>query len=311
MERPAVPWLAVSGFGRHIKATTSVLSVQFKGETREYPIASVQHLLIVGGHNVHTSAFIHLLRAGSTISFFDSDGVPLGTLRPYGPKRDETLRTLQKSTPTHSFAVEVARASLKSRLIQIENTQESLGRTLFYVGEQDFLHSSLEELEYLIKLEELRRMHKLATDMYYEVMGRSLPPELGFRRRTIRPHTDPVNAMLSLGYALLFGECMVAAVGANLDPDVGILRQGERSLILDFIDPLKPVMIDPVVFSAVRDGLKEDDYDCTTARCHLSDRLVRRLMPAFHKSIRQDIIDTNVSAFKRSLLDRKKYQLVY
>ncbi len=81
---------------------------------------------------------------------------------------------------------------------------------LFYEGELEFLQKSREELAFLIKLDEIRRLHRLVSDMYYEIISRSLPPDLGFRRRGTRPHTDPVNAMLSFGYAMLFGTCIAA-----------------------------------------------------------------------------------------------------
>ena len=37
-------------------------------------------------------------------------------------------------------------------------------------------------------------------------------PDFGFRRRTIRPQSDPINAMLSFGYAMLFGNCCISII---------------------------------------------------------------------------------------------------
>jgi len=51
-----VPWYLVSGFGAHIKATPRVLIVQRHGRTEEIPLAAVRHLLVMGGHTLHTSA---------------------------------------------------------------------------------------------------------------------------------------------------------------------------------------------------------------------------------------------------------------
>ena len=117
---------------------------------------------------------------------------------------------LQKTIPRQRFATALAQTSVQARLFFMEQEEELRNVRLFYEGELEFLSKSQEELAFLIKLDEIRRLHRLVSDMYYEIMSRSLPPELGFRRRSMRPHTDPVNAMLSFGYALLFGNCTVA-----------------------------------------------------------------------------------------------------
>ncbi len=307
MAKTRIPWLVVSGFGRHLKATPQLLTVQYRGEEQTYPVHGIRHLLILGGHHLHTSVISHLLRSGCNISFFDADATHLGTLRPPGMSGDRQIRDLQVNAPVYASAVEIARASMKSRLILMEKTQEEFKIPLFYEGEHEFLHQALGELEFLIKLEEIRRLHRLVSDMYYEVMARTLPAELGFRRRMERPHRDPVNAMLSLGYAMLFGLCSVSVVGADLDPDIGILRYGEKSLVYDLIDALKPAMVDRVVYSIASDGLSSRDYDCGTVRCNLNEALTRRLTAELHASIDQDQIDDAVLAYRSSLLEKKKF----
>lgn len=304
-------WHVVAGFGAHIKSTGTTLSILYKGEQKEFPLPSVQHLLLVGGHNIHTSAVTRLLRQGSSISFFDADGTPVGMLNPFGSDVGADVRKAQMARMPHSFAQEIARATLKSRLLEIEQTGEQLGKNLFYEGEQEILHNLLKDLEYLITMDELRRVHKLAGDMYYEIMARSLSPELGFRRRTKRPHQDPVNAMLSLGYAMLFGNTIVSVIGAYLDPDYGYLREGERSLVTDLIDPLKATMVDSVVFSIARAGLINDRYEVSTKRCHLDEEVIDALIAPLRDSIKQEIIDDNVLSLSRTVMGEGPFSILY
>ena len=304
-------WHVVAGFGAHIKSTGTTLSILYKGEQKEFPLPSVQHLLLVGGHNIHTSAVTRLLRQGSSISFFDADGTPVGMLNPFGSDVGADVRKAQVARMPHSFAQEIARATLKSRLLEIERTEEQLGKNLFYEGEQEILHNLLKDLEYLITMDELRRVHKLAGDMYYEIMARSLSPELGFRRRTKRPHQDPVNAMLSLGYAMLFGNTIVSVIGAYLDPDYGYLREGERSLVAELIDPIKTTMVDSVVFSIARAGLIDDRYEVSTKRCHLNEEVIDALIAPLRDSIKQEIIDEIVLSLSRAVMGEEPFSLMH
>ena len=137
-------------------------------------------------------------------------------------------------------------------------------------------------MPYLIKLDEIRSLHRLTSDMYYEIMSRNISPDFGFRRRTIRPQADPINAMLSFGYAMLFGNCCVSVIGARLNPDIGLMHEGKGSLVQDLIDPLKTEMIDAAVFQIARESLTTSDYEQIPDRCMLSDELIHKLIRLFH-----------------------------
>ena len=288
------PWISVSGFGAHIKSTPKTLIIQKKNVIEEYPLTEVKNLLIIGGHTLHSSVVLNLIRHGAFVSFFEADGTPVGTIRPAGDRNQTELSELQKTIPRQRFAIALAQTSVQARLFFIEREEELRNISLFYEGELDFLQKSREELAFLIKIDEIRRLHRLMSDMYYEIMSRNLPPELGFRRRSNRPHTDPVNAMLSFGYAMLFGNCTVAVIGARLDPDGGLLHDGKNSLIHDLIDPLKPGMVDTIVFQIARETLREEDYELTPGRCILSDDLIRIMTERLHASINMGIINQQV-----------------
>ena len=305
------PWISVSGFGAHIKSTQKTLIIQKKNTIEEYPITEVKNLMVVGGHTIHSSAVLNLIRHGASVSFFEADGTPAGTIRPPGDQVLAEMYDLQKMIPRQRFATAFAQTSVQARLFLMEREEELRNVRLFYEGELEFLRKSREELGFLIKLDEIRRLHRLVSDMYYEIMSRSLPPELGFRRRSTRPHMDPVNAMLSFGYALLFGNCNVASVGARLDPDGGLLHDGKNSLIHDLIDPFKPGMVDAVVFQIARETLREEDYELAPGRCILSDDLIREITGQLHTSIKTDVINRQVSALADSIRTGSGFKVLY
>jgi len=305
------PWLSVYGFGAHIKSTQRKLIIQHKGQVEEYPLESVKHLLLVGGHNFNSTTVAHLLKNGSCISFFEPDGTPVGIVQQFGPVKDENLLNLQQNCSRHRFALSLAQSSLKSRLFAIERMQELQKRGLFYEGESEFLQKSLEEISFLIKIDEIRRLHRLTTDMYYEIMSRSLSPDSGFRRRTPRPHNDPVNAMLSFGYSMLFGNCCVAVTGAGLNPDFGLMSDGKGSLVYDLIEPLKIEMIDEPVFTVARDLLKKADFEQTPSRCLLSDEMMKKLINIFQTTLDNKKIDSQVYNFYTSLKNGSDFKVMY
>ena len=306
-----LPWLAVSGFGAHIKSTPKKLIIQKKNGLEEYPIESVKNLLVVGGHTINSATIGHLIKNGAFISFFEPDGTPVGIIRPFGDQGEEEIKKMQMSISRHRFAISIAQESLKSRLFTISRVQEAHNISLFYEGEMQFLQNSLNEISYLIKMDEIRRLSRLVTDMYYEILARDLPADFGFKRRTAPPLLDPINAMLSFGYSMLFGNCIVSLIGARLDPDFGLLHDGKSGLVLDLIDPLKSEMIDMVVLNVARESLDTDDYEQSRDRCILSDEIMKKLIVLFHHSIDTKKIDEQVWNFKNAMINNSEFKVLY
>lgn len=305
------PWVSVCGFGAHIKSTRKTLVIQKKNTVEDYPIESVKHLLIVGGHSLNTITVNQLNRQGSFISFFESDGTPVGTIRPYGAEWPSRLQELQQAIPRQRYAVSIAQASIKSRIFAIEKSQELQNSRLLYEGELEILYKSLDEVAYLIKLEEIRRIHRLVSDMYYEIIARGLPADLGFRRRTLRPQIDPVNAMLSFGYAMLYGNCCVSIIGANLDPDIGFMHEGNGALVNDLMDPLKAGMVDPIVFHIATESLKRADFEVSHDRCMLSESLIKALIQSFYTSINNQKINEQVLDVMTAIHEMGEFKVQY
>jgi CRISPR-associated protein Cas1 len=76
--------------------------------------------------------------------------------------------------------------------------------------------------------------------------------------RNRRPPKDPVNALLSFGYALLAKECTVALLAEGLDPWWGLFhkpRHGRPSLALDLMEEFRPLVVDSAVITAVNTGM--------------------------------------------------------
>jgi len=305
------PWLSVSGFGSHIKSTQTKLIIQNKNGVEEYSLESIKNLLIVGGHTISSATITQLIKKGAIISFFERDGYPIGIISPFGYHNDPKVYHAQYTGSRYRYATAIAQGALKSRLVAINRLQENQNLSLFYEGELDFLQKSFEEMAYLIKLDEIRRLHRMTSDMYYEIMSRSIKPDLGFRRRTFRPQTDPINAMLSFGYAMLFGNCCVSLVGARLDPDIGLLHEGNGSLVNDIAEAMKSEMIDDAVFRIVRESLTSADFELTHDRCLLSDEFARNLINIFHNTINNNKIDEQVSNLSNAIRNNGEFKALY
>ena len=110
-------------------------------------------------------------------------------------------------------------------------------------------------------------------------------PAFAFDRRNRRPPADPVNACLSLAYALLTRTFVAALSVAGLDPWKGHYhreRPGRPALALDMIEPFRPILADSAVLTALNNGeLAQSDFVFAADGCNLAPKGRRALIGAY------------------------------
>jgi len=303
-------WKVVAGHGSHIKATRDTLSIQYRGSITELPLKDLDHLLIMGGHQIQTSAITTLLSNQVFVSFLESDGEPAGYLKPYGYTMDETIRENQNRVSPFSYALTCAKGAARERMLAIERWNEEEEGKILFSGELDILDRAVDELDSLIRIDEIGRVDRLIGDMFYEIMSRLTPSDLNFKRRTGRPYRDPVNAILSFGYGMITADCTRALVGVHLDPDLGLLNRGKRSLALDLVNCWKTRMIDLVTLDLIHTGeITPNSYECGEKRCILSESLIRKLIERYQQTIREDVIDIQVRTLVEAINGTSPFEI--
>lgn len=110
----------------------------------------------------------------------------------------------------------------------------------------------------------LRGFEGKAASFYWPAFKDMLKMDLGFQGRAYRPPPDPVNALLSFGYALLKKDVTAAVRLAGLEMYLGFfhtVQYGRPSLVLDLMEEFRPVVVDAVVLGLVnQDRIKAGDF---------------------------------------------------
>jgi CRISPR-associated endonuclease Cas1 len=289
------------------------LRISHQGVIEEIPLADLDHLLLYGGHVFHTSALSHLLNTGVFISFYTTDGELVGTVIPPSISIHSDIRAAQLKRMEHPFdlAKEFAYAAMQKRIQTIEQYDRKYKTNsvaLLRAGEMDILYQTLHEIEFLIKLDELRRVNRLVHDMYYEIYARLFDPALMFRRRMKVPYRDPINAMLTLGYNMLSSCVFSSLQGAFLDPHEGLLHSGYLGLVHDVAELHKANMIDIPLISYLQNHPPSDqDVTWSSQRCSLSSRFTSHLAGQFSATIDTERIDAHVQQFVATITSNQVF----
>ena len=92
-------------------------------------------------------------------------------------------------------------------------------------------------------LASLRGLEGAAAAAYFAAYFSAFAPALGATTRNRRPPKDPVNAVLSLSYTLLYSQASSACWAAGLDPALGALHtlvHNRAALACDLMEPHRP-----------------------------------------------------------------------
>ena len=120
-------------------------------------------------------------------------------------------------------------------------------------------------------------------------------PSMSFEmdHRNRRPPSDPVNAMLSFGYALLTRAFVTVLSATGFDAYRGFLHQpryGRPALALDMMEPFRSLIVDSVVVTAINNGeVRPTDFVRTPIGVNLSDSGRKRFIRVFERRLSQEV----------------------
>lgn len=118
-------------------------------------------------------------------------------------------------------------------------------------------------------------------------------PAFAFEKRTRRPPADPVNAMLSLGYALLTRTWLTTLSAVGFDPYLGFYhkpRFGRPALALDLMEPFRPILADSTVVQVVNNGeVKADAFVVAGPAVNLKPHARRAFLAAYERRLDQEV----------------------
>ncbi len=158
-------------------------------------------------------------------------------------------------------------------------------------------------------LDELLGLEGRAARLYFETFATLLAEgTFEFGNRTRRPPTDPVNAMLSFGYAMLVKEALAAVIATGFEPNLGIyhgVRPGRPSLALDLMEEFRPLIVDSTVLSLVNTGeIRPSHFIRRGIGTNLTDDGRRVFIKAFERRLNATILHPTFeyeASYRRSL----------
>ena len=249
--------------GLRVGKSGDVLKVKERDKViQEARINEICQVNVFGNVQITTQAIQALCRAERPICYFSMGGWFYGVTSGMSIK-NVVLRKAQILLSDYDwYSLRIARALVAGK---IRNQRTMLLRNHIEPPELELreMRRMVERAENAISMEELLGLEGYAARIYFGLFSGMIKCDepddkvelsFDFTARNRRPPRDPINAMLSYGYSLLAKDLTVACYSVGFDPMIGFYHQprhGRPALALDLMEPMRPLIADSAVLSAV------------------------------------------------------------
>jgi CRISP-associated protein Cas1 len=289
-------------------------------------IPLLEQILILGKSQVTTQLIQACLWRDIPIVYLSQMGRCYGRLVPISRGYRNLARQQLLLAPSDRLAV--AKAIIQAKL---HNSRVILQRQRRRRGDASGdemtaalggLSDVIQRAEQAISTEQLMGYEGAGAATYFGVLGRCFTPEaFCFNGRSRRPPLDPVNAMLSFGYQLLWNHLLSLIELQGLDPYDGCLHQGSErhaALTSDLLEEFRAPMIDSLVLYGVNHRIMdvEEDFEPgTDGGCYLNEsgrkKFLRSFLVRMEETLegdrgvqpRWDLLNQQVKAYKQFVYD--------
>lgn len=283
----------VQEHGARVGLDGEVLSIKSpKGEAVEARLPNTSQLCLMGNVQISTQAMRALFDRGIPVAYFTTGGYFVGRALGHDSNNVE-LRTAQyRGADDPQLCLTLARGWTASK---IRNSRTLLRRNAespepVVLGELEQLAKKAEQAE---SLQTLLGIEGTAARFYFGAFTGMLTKDMGFELegRNRRPPRDPVNALLSLAYALLTKDFTFAIASAGLDPLRGFYHQprfGKPALALDLMEEFRPLLADSTVVGVINQGIvTPEDFQRHPTGVALLPAARRRFILAYQRRLDQ------------------------
>ena len=232
----------------------------------DVPCDKVDAVLIFGNVQFTTQAVHELFEHGIEMALLTRTGTLVGQITSPASKNVE-LRVAQFDRYRDAeFRMGLSRTIVQGKVNNCLNLTRAFS---FNHPERDFteeidgMRSLTDRITSAPAIDSLMGIEGTAARIYFRAFGKMVLGEFQFDGRKKHPAPDPINALLSFAYTLMFNEILGLLDGIGFDPYIGLfhaVEYGRASLASDLVEEFR-ASADRLTLSLVNNRVfKEEDF---------------------------------------------------
>lgn len=292
-----MPTLYVSQQGCYVNLQQENLIVK-KGEDvlGEVQLPLLELVLIFGKSQVSTQAIRACLWRNIPIAYLSRMGYCYGRVLPIERGYRQLSRYQQEVTPVERLLVarKIVVAKLKNSrvILQRQQRRQASEPISFAIQSLEYLISKAAEAD---SIQQLMGFEGAGAVQYFSAFGGCInSSEFVFAGRSRRPPGNPVNAMLSFGYQILWNHLLSLIEIQGLDPYRACLHEGtERhaALASDLIEEFRAPLVDSLVLYLINRRMinVNEDFVYQDGGCFLNESGRPKFLKAFVQRMEEEV----------------------
>ena len=272
------------------------LTIHWQGKRLEtIPAIHVDQIMIFGNAQISTQAMRFCLAERIPVYLLSASGRYYGVVDSFDTEPVLLHKAQFEKAEDTEFCLRLARNLIRGKIANSRTLLKRLSRKRPAEALEKAaaaLKTCLAQLAGAGSLDQVRGVEGNAARIYFSAFREQLDPAWGFTGRNRQPPRDPVNALLSYGYTLLFYNLYSLIRARGLNPQVGYLhplRMGHPALVSDLLEEFRALVVDAIVWNLVLNRrLSPDDFtppDEDSGGCRMNDRSRRVFVHEMEKKL--------------------------
>lgn len=288
--------LYITEQGAKLSVGEGKMIVECQDESRRLvPIETLESIVIFGSVLFTSGAMEACLSKGISTSFLSPRGRYFGRLESTAHFNADRLKNQVYISDDDAqrllFAKRTLRAKVHNQMVLLRRYQRSADG----IKVEDDLHQMQicdHKMERTNSIDEIMGYEGMAARCYFSALSKLVKDDFAFKGRTKRPPKDAFNAMLSLGYTIVFYEIYAEIESRSLNPYIGFVHQVKErhpALVSDLLEEWRAVLVDATVMSQVQGNeisIDEFENDSDTGAVIISKKGVRILVNKLENKMR-------------------------
>jgi CRISP-associated protein Cas1 len=240
-----------------------------EGEPQMVRIGQTSQVALFGQVQITTQAIQAALGRAIPITYFTSGGWFYGITVGLSHKNVDLRRLQFRAAEDPALSLSLAKKFVIAKIINARTFLRRNGEDV-PVQTLDMMRALADDAATCTAAASLLGIEGTAARVYFQSFSRMLKRRDGdadglafdFAGRNRRPARDPVNALLSLAYALLAKDLTVVTQAVGFDPFLGFYhrpRYGRPALALDLMEEFRPIISDSIALTAINTGVVQPD----------------------------------------------------
>jgi len=276
----------------------------------DVPCNKIDAVLIFGNVQFTTQAVHELFEHGIEMAILSQRGRLLGQLTSPATKNIELRLAQFKRYFDHGFRLRVGKSIVQAKAENSVRIMRSFSTNHPEKGLETEINNicalaksipAAETIPALLGIEGSVARH------YFQGFSRMILSDLPFDGRRKRPPPDPVNALLSFSYTLVFNEISSLLDGLGFDPFLGYLHEpdyGRPSLASDLIEEFRAILCDRLTLYLVNNRILQtgDFYSNPKGGVYLNQEAMKRYFAEYEHFLTREFrhpVTNETTSFRR------------